>query len=54
MGNKEEYRTFGKKLCVLGRLMTSYHYAWLRDNHEYVYIRKEIIEEMKNITKEKK
>ena len=54
MANKDEYRNFGKRLCVLQRLITSYHYAWLRDNHEYVYIKKDIIEQMKEMLKEEK
>lgn len=55
MGNeedKEKYRVFGKKLCFIQRLMTSYHSSWLRENHEYVHIKKDILKEMKDIIKQ--
>ena len=52
--NKEKYKDFGKSLCPLQRLINSYHYAWLRENGEYVYLKKDILDEIKEIMKEEK
>jgi len=48
-GNIEDYKEFGKKLLILQRLITSFHSAILRENGEYVYIKQEIIEMLKEL-----
>ncbi len=47
--NTEDYKDFGKELLALQRLITSFHSSILRENGEYKYIRKEIIEMLKEL-----